>query len=335
MTVGASLDASFTDLQKQLAAEREARAGLVTQLLAERAERVKLSALLDEVDGRLDALEAEPTEPVNPDTKISLPVPNGFTLAYRNTFASAEEIADVTAFESGPAVNGALTPGDTGNSDLQKPSLKANVTKEPDAEATDGYALFVWSRLGTYALPNGATAQGWTNGRCKIGPTTPGPIFIRQRGRWLKPSVNIKTAVMWWPGNGQWPWEKDYPETFGGLLGSPWGDKSQVGIRMHKDQASDADLSAQEQLVKDVQVDGTEYHVYDMLIDHTQPLMVCWIDGVEVFRTTDPKWIAGTGTVSNDTVNGFFSVGKALTNRRDALHSEDAYIVDYLEFYRP
>ncbi len=130
---------------------------------------------------------------------------------------------------------------------------------------------------------------------------------------------------MWWLAGGGWPWEVDLAESFGGATTTDyWGSRQNVAQRWHAD--LDGNGRAVEQLLHDDTVDATQYHVYDLFI--TPERMWIEIDGRKTFETTDKRYLP-TGA-------GFFSVGKALTHRRDAAgRTDDAVIVDWLELSKP
>lgn len=239
---------------------------------------------------------------------------------YRHDFA---DLTDVSAFQSSKTVNDQILPTDTTNSQLQKPSLKSNVQAVADAGADDGKAMGVYTRKGTYATSSG-TAQGWSNGRMAlVGHNEAPPVRIRTRLR-MTASAKAKTAVMWWPAGGGWPWEVDFAETFGGSTTTDyWGSRQFVAQRWHADLNGDG--MAKEQLLHDDAIDATKYHVYDLFV--TPDRMWIEIDGKKTFETTDKRFIP-TGA-------GFFTVGKALTHRRDAAgRTDDGVFVDYVEIYK-
>ena len=276
-------------------------------------------------DGRLDVSLDSGTDGVSLVGFHVVPPGSGaagsnWRRVYRNDFTG---LGDVLAFQSSVEVNSRLTPGDTANSPLQKPSLRGNVQVVPDAGAQDGQALGVFTRIGEYATANGA-ARGWTNGRMMIkNQEHAPPVRVRARLR-MTPSAYTKSAVMWWPAGGGWPWEVDFAETFGGTSTTDgWGSRQKISQRWHAD--LDGDGRAKEQLVKDVPLDATRFHVYDLFV--TPERMWIEIDGVLRMETTDRRYIP-TGP-------GFFSIGKAMTGRRDvAGRTEDAVIVDWVEIYR-
>lgn len=253
--------------------------------------------------------------------EAATPQPDGqWQRVYRHDFST---LADVAAFQSSPTVNSSLAPGDTANSPLQRPTLAGNVAVVDDSGAQDGKALGVHTRLGTYKTLAGA-AHHWTNGRMSIrGQEHAPPVRIRTRLR-LTPSANTKSAVMWWPAGGGWPWEVDLVETFGGPSSTAgWGSRQKIAQRWHAD--LDGDGRATEQLVGDIPLDATQYHVFDLFI--TPDRMWMEVDGVTRMETTDRRYIPNSP--------GFFSIGKALTGRRDAAgRTDDAVIVDWVEIYR-
>ena len=234
------------------------------------------------------------------------------------------DLRDVAAFQSPAEVNGTLRPTDSTNALLQKPSVRANVGTVADSDALDGSALGVHTRRGSYETPTGP-AYGWTNGRMAIkGQDQAPPVRIRTRLR-LTSSAYAKSAVMWWPAGGGWPWEVDFVETFGGTSTTDyWGSRQRIAQRWHAD--LDGNGQATEQLHKDLPVDATRYHVYDLFI--TPDRMWLQVDGVTRMETTDRRFIP--------TGNGFFAVGKASTHRRDmAGRTDDGVFVDFVEIYRP
>ena len=253
-----------------------------------------------------------------PDSAVS---PNGlWTPVFRHDFGTT---TNVTSFESSKAVNSTLLPTDTSNDLLQKPSLRSNVAIVNDPETADGKAIVAYTRRGSYATSSGVTT-GWTNGRFLVSNYQDVPVRVTARVK-MTPSAGAKTAVMWWPAGGGWPWEVDFAETFGGKsLTDYWGSRQNVAQRWHGD--VDGDGRAVEQLVADTAVDATKYHVYDLFI--TPDRMWVQIDGVTAYSTTDKRFIP--------TGEGFFSVGKALTGAREgAFRTEDAVYVDYLEISKP
>ncbi len=242
-----------------------------------------------------------------------------WTRIYRHDFTSQ---ADVTAYESGVAANDEIAGSDTDAKILQRPTLKSNVAVVDDSAAGDGKALAVHTRKGNYSTSSG-TKYGWTNGRMQISnhEVAP-PVRVRARIK-MTASVKAKSAVMWWPTDG-WPWEVDFAETFGGSsLTDYWGSRQYVGQRWHADLDGDGD--AKEQLEHDDKVDATKYHIYDLFVASDR--MWIEIDGVKRFETTDRRYIP-TGT-------GHFSIGKALTHRRDAAdRTNDTVFADWVEIYK-
>jgi hypothetical protein len=248
------------------------------------------------------------------------PDDGSWQLAYRNDFV---DLRDVTRFSSTSAVNDTISPADNTNSLLQKPTASADVSTVADPAATDGSALGVFTQQSTYPTGSG-TAYGWTNGRMVIsGQNQSPPVRIRARVR-MTPSIGAKTAVMWWPAGGGWPWEVDFAETFGGLtMTDHWGSRQTVDQHWHSDMNGDG--SATEQLNHADAIDATQYHSYDLFILPNH--MWIEIDGVKTFETTDPRWIPKGP--------GFFSIGKALTGTRSGAHTVDGVFLDSLEIYKP
>ncbi len=258
---------------------------------------------------------------VVPPAGAAVPGSSAWQRVYRQEFASLD---DVLAFQSSPTVNSGLLPSDAANSPLQRPSLRSNVTVVGDRSAQDGQALGVFTRIGDYATLAG-TATGWSNGRMMIrNQEHAPPVRIRTRLR-LTASAFTKSAVMWWPAGGGWPWEVDFVETFGGRSTTDaWGSRQKITQRWHADLNGDG--QAKEQLIKDIPLDATEYHVYDLFV--TPERMWIEIDGVQRMETTDRRYIPSGP--------GFFSIGKAMTERRDMPgRTEDAVFVDWVEIYRP
>lgn len=231
----------------------------------------------------------------------------------------------ISAFTSTATLNSTLRPSDTNQSLLQKPTLAGNVGVVDDAGAADGKAMVVRTRRAHYWTTSGRR-WGWTNGRLMLrGQDQSPPVRIQTRLRFT-PSVGTKTAVMWWPASGGWPWEVDFAETFGGrTLTDYWGGRQHVSQRWHGD-GPDPDKQAIEQLVKNVDLDGTRYHLYDLYI--LSGRMRVEIDGKEVFSTTDKQYLPSGP--------GFFSIGKAVEGRRSDTHrTEDAVYVDWLKIDKP
>lgn len=241
---------------------------------------------------------------------------------YRHDFGT---LRDISAFTSTATLNSTLRPTDTNQSLLQKPTLASNVAVTGDAGASDGKALAVRTQRASYATRSGP-AYGWTNGRLMLrGQDQAPPVRIRTRLRFT-PSIGTKSAIMWWPSHGGWRWEVDFAETFGGkTLTSYWGGRQHVSQRWHGD-GPDRDTKANEQIAKNVDMDGTRYHVYDLFI--TGARMWVEIDGTEVFSTTDRQFLP-TGA-------GFFSIGKASEGVRNSpTRTADAVFVDWLEISKP
>lgn len=241
-----------------------------------------------------------------------------WTKVYRHDF---DDLADVAAFNSGPDVNDSLRGSDTGV--MQQPVVRSNVEVVHDPAAEDGKAMAVHTRKAGFRTSRG-TQEGWSNGRMAITDHNAAPpVRVRTRMRFTA-SVHTKSAVMWWPAGGGWPWEIDFAETFGGdSLTDYWGGRQNVGQRWHSDLNGDG--QAREQLIHDDRVDGTRYHVYDL---HILPdRMWIDIDGRTTYETRDRRYIPKGA--------GFFTVGKALTHRRDSTsRTADAVVVDYLEIYK-
>ena len=246
---------------------------------------------------------------------------SGWKMVYRNDFGS---LNDVGAWNSTTDLNDRIRPGDSDNSSLQKPTIKENVVVTPDAATADGKALAVWTRPGAYRTSSGVKV-GWANGRFALKDQDQVPPFhIKTRLR-MTASMGAKSAVMWWPSGGGWPWEVDFAESFGGrTLTDYWGGRQNIAQRWHADLNKDG--RATEQLTHTDRLDGTKYHVYDLFVTPTR--MWIEIDGKTTFQTTDQRFIPKGP--------GFFTVGKALTGRRDSLvRSQDAVVVDYVELYKP
>ncbi len=264
------------------------------------------------------------TEPVSSATgttsaTTTSPAPVVWERSYRNDFV---DMTDVSAFGSSPYANGLLTPTDTQQNALQRPTVKHGTEVTADPQASDGKTLSVWTRKGTYETPTG-TEYGWTNGRMMLRNNEKSPpVRIRTRIK-MTASKRVKAAVMWWPKDG-WPWEVDFVESFGGEeLWDYWGSRKHISQRWHAD--IDGDGQAREQLIKNLAVDATQYRVYDLFI--TPDRMWIEIDGVQMYQTTDKRFIP-TGP-------GNFSIGKALTHARDAEHTNDAVHMDWIEIYTP
>ena len=270
------------------------------------------------------------TSPEPPPPPTPLPVPPtvgsvGSALTwervYRHDFA---DLRDVLAFNSSPDRNAKLSPSDSTNSPLQRPTVRGNVEVLGDPAASDGQALGVLTRQGEYQTPSG-TARGWVNGRMMVqGQNHAPPVRVRARLKMTR-SAYTKSAVMWWPAGGGWPWEVDFAETFGGPSTSEgWGSRQKIAQRWHAD--LDGDGRAKEELKQDIRLDATRYHVYDLFI--TPERMWIEIDGTLRMETTDRRYIP--------TGKGYFTVGKALTGRRDIEgRTDDAVLVDWVEIYRP
>ncbi len=232
------------------------------------------------------------------------------------------DLTNVARMNSSVAVNDTLRPWDTANELLQKPVVRDNVRIASDAAATDGKSLAVLTRSGQYQTSLG-TVTGWTNGRAALtnNDHVP-PVRIRARIRMTK-SIGVKAAVMWWPKTG-WPWEVDFAETFAGKsYTDKWGSRSTVSQRWHAD--LDGDGQAREQLIRDISLDATRYHVYDLFI--TPSRMWITIDGVERFSTTDTRFIPKSA--------GGLQIGKALGGQRSAQHTFDGVYLDWVEIYKP
>jgi len=189
----------------------------------------------DRLLGAADAAVRQPHAAVAAAPSLvpgGLPTDGAWQPVYRNDFT---DLRDVTRFASSATVNSALSPSDTNNSALQKPIVAADTTTVADPAATDGSALAVSTQQQSYPTPTG-TAYGWTSGRMAItGQNQAPPVRIRARIR-MTPSIGAKTAVMWWPAGGGWPWEVDFAETFGGAtLTDFWGARQHVQQNWHSD----------------------------------------------------------------------------------------------------
>ena len=244
-----------------------------------------------------------------------------WTRVLRNNFT---DLSRVARMQSSVAVNDTLSPFDTTNALLQKPVVRGNVRIASDSAAGDGHALAVLTRKTSYETSAG-TQTGWANGRAMLtnADHVP-PVRIRARIRMTK-SIGAKTAVMWWPKVG-WPWEVDFAETFSGQSWTDkWGSRSYVSQRWHAD--LDGDGLAKEQLIRDIAIDATRYHVYDLYI--TPARMWVTIDGVERFSTTDTRYIPDSA--------GALWIGKALGGgpRNDPDRTFDGVYLDWVEIYKP
>ena len=259
------------------------------------------------------------TAPTAPSASSVSGTDGSWNLVYRNDFT---DLHDVTRFTSTAAVNDKLSPSDTSNSLLQKPTTASDVTTVADPAASDGSALGVFTQQNSFATSAG-TQFGWTSGRMSInGQNQAPPVRIRARLR-MTPSIGAKTAVMWWPAGGGWPWEVDFAETFGGQsLTDFWGSRQHVDQHWHSDLNHDG--AATEQLNHNDTLDATKYHTYDLFIEPTH--MWVEIDGVKTFETYDQRWIPKGP--------GFFSIGKALTGTRSRAHTNDGVYLDWLEIYK-
>lgn len=237
---------------------------------------------------------------------------------YRNDFV---DLRDVHAQESPPAVNTRIGPGDADNASLQKPSVPGGVSIVADAAAGDGKALRVDTAVRQYLTAAGP-AVGWTNGRLDLQNHDQAPPFrVRARIRFT-PSVETKSAVMWWPNAKGWPWEVDWAETFGGRKGDPIADRRRVTFNYHH--ARTPGRGAKPHRSFEADVDATSYHVYDLYV--TPQRMWETLDG-KLVGDVGPEWIpSGPGHVA---------IGKALTGTRAGQHTEDAVFVDWLEIYKP
>jgi len=238
---------------------------------------------------------------------------------YRTDFA---DLTDVGRAQTNIEVNSTLSPTDTTNILLQKPTLRENTVVVPDSAAADGKALGVLTRVAAYQTDSG-TKVGWTNGRMVLTNNVHEvPIRIRARMRFTR-SIGVKASVMWWPENG-WPWEVDFAEVFSGdSLTTGNGSRQNVAQRWHAD--LDGDGAAKEQIAYDIPLDATKYHVYDLRITRTR--MSIWVDGKLMFATEDKRFIP--------TGRGFFTVGKALGKIRDRPdRTEDGVYLDWVELYK-
>lgn len=247
--------------------------------------------------------------------------PAAWEVVLRDDFSDDEGFV---AFQSPPRQNAVLRPGDSRNKDLQRPTLRSNAEIAPDPDAEDGWALGVHTRRARFETPGGER-MGWTNGRIMLGqPGTAPPVRVRARLR-LTPSALTKSATMWWPASGQWTWEVDFVETFGGRsLDDYWGGRQHVAQRWHAD--LDGDGRATEELAEDVPIDATRYRIYDLVL--TESSMSLSIDGAERMRTDDVRFLPQGP--------GVFTVGTALTGRRDAGgRTPNAVHVDWVEILRP
>jgi len=268
---------------------------------------------------------AEVAEPIDPAVE-SAPVTIAqaesakWKLAYRNDFT---DLKDVNAFESPAKVN--TESGGKGSAkDLQKPTVKSNVVVVDDSDASDGHALAIYTRKAKFATPGGER-EGWANGRMMItGQNQSPPVRVKVRLR-MTPSVGTKSAVMWWPVGGGWPWEVDFAETFGGKsLNDYWGSRQHVRQNWHAD--INGDGRAKEQLTHADDVDLTKYTEFDLYIlpDHV------WVEinGRKTFETKDKRYIPNGP--------GFFSIGKALTDGRELRsRTDDTVFLDWVEIYLP
>jgi len=233
-----------------------------------------------------------------------------------------QNLDQVYAFQSSPAVNSTLSPSDTSNSLLQKPTVASDVQVVPDPTAQDGWDLAVTTQQGIYETDAGPQL-GWTNGRMMItGEDQSPPVMITARMRFTQ-SVQTKSAIMWWPAASCWPWEVDFAETFGGAAGSTWANRQEMTENWHSAHGG-CGATPQLQFNQDP-FDATQWHVYSLYI--TPSRMWETIDGTLVAQTTDPAWIP--------TGSGFFSIGKALTGVRDGPHTPDAVYVDWVRLYKP
>ncbi len=243
----------------------------------------------------------------------------GWMPTFRSQFTS---LAGVSASQSPRDRNDQVRPGDSTNEELQAPTLKSNVETVADPEASDGRALAVHTRMGTYQTSRGAV-RGWTNGRMNVAAAKGAPpVRVRARVKFT-PSRWTKAAVMWWPsGNRHWRWEVDFAETFGDK--PEWWPRQQVAQRWHGD--TNGDGRAKEQIAHTDRLDATRYHLYDLTILPNR--MSVAIDGVVTFSTTDRDYIPDDA--------GEFSVGKALEGLRSTGdRTPDAVLVDWVEVYRP
>lgn len=240
---------------------------------------------------------------------------------YRHDF---RDLKDVTVYESWPARNSQLSPSDRQNNLLQQPTLKANVQIVEDPAAEDGFAVALYTRKSDYKTKEGIR-HGWSNGRLGIHTQNhPVPVRVRARLRFTA-AVKTKSVAMWWPSVNGWPWEVDFAEVFGGKsLSDYWGSRQIVSQRWHAD--INGDGKAREQLIKNLPLDSTQYHIYDLFIRPDR--MWIEIDGELRYETRDRRYIPNTA--------GHFTAGQAMTHQRDAEdRTDDASYYDWLEIYRP
>ena len=148
---------------------------------------------------------------------------------FSDEFATSTSATDpnLQACESPGWVNAPLSPADTSNAQLQKPTLKSDVSIIKAGH--DNRALQVATQAGAYNInpdktPNATPlyANGVTNGRVSIGPDfslANHIVSIRLRAVGGPGGGQVgKTATMIWPTTN-WPWEFDLAETVPGTTG--------------------------------------------------------------------------------------------------------------------
>jgi hypothetical protein len=240
-------------------------------------------------------------------------------LTYSTDF---RDMGGVRPMQSSRDTNSTLRDSDDGN--VRQPTVRDNVHVTSADGARDGKALAVKVQRGTYET-NSGTKSGWTMGRMGLAYSQETPVRVRTRIK-MSPAIGTKLAVMWWPksepGKANWRWEVDFAEAFGGKsLTDKWGSRQAVSQRWHADLNGDG--SAKEQIIRDIEIDATQWVTYDLFILPNR--MWVEINGKEAFETTDRRFIPQDA--------GFFTVGTALTGGRSGPHTNDTTLIDYVEIY--
>ena len=289
-------------------------------------------------------------EPVAGGTAAK-PPPATYSLTHDIQFTSAMLDGDTAANTTGyvlnrmhntAAQNAEIGPADAGSKVSQKPNIRDNITIVSDTSAEGGEALAFRGGWGTYpVLTSGDNAYdsnpsgevtGPTNARCyiyqwdgsaKSGWTYPIQFRARLRLPYASLASPYKCALMWWSyPDTRWLVELDWFETFG-------TDRMRWEIAHHVD--ANLDGSATEQKLWGGYYDMTQWHIMDVLID--DDITIYYIDGVEVFRVTDPSF----DPVARYPQGGYFTFGRRLTERRDSITAadEDVVLVDYIKVFQP
>lgn len=243
--------------------------------------------------------------------------PAGYHVVWSDQF---QTLQSVSASQSSPSVNGLVAMTDTSNGQLQKPTVRGDVSVA--RVGNDGHSLQVATRATRFQTPRGSW-YGITNGRASIGPTfnlAGHKVLARLRG-----VGNGKAANMIWPSKG-WPWEVDFAEWF------PGSGSDTATARNHK--AFDSH-GAIHQLVSTTRVNRNQWHTYGIEFlgsAHVTGIRYT-VDGHPMQFTENGRTVTTLTGAWVPNGRGALAIGKAVPGPRGStpLSHFDAVQVDWVQ----